>query len=392
MLPVSLIVQDCINTAPEKFHDNGANLWAVPFCYFLRQPKSIPVFAQGKVNSGKRFQIPPVHDIFEALLNDSFHRPHQYLRISLTDACNLRCFYCMPNEDTQCTPHHQLMRTDEIVALAKTFVSLGVNKIRLTGGEPLVRKEFPEIVKELSSLPVQLTLTSNGVFLDKHLELLKASGVHSINISLDTLNRDRFLLLTKRDNLEVVKANINSALEHGFHVKVNMVVMKGINENELSDFVEWSVNSPLHIRFIEFMPFTGNQWHHDKVLTRDHILQTISQQFDFIPLGKEPHETAHKYFVKGAKGSFAIISTMSHPFCSDCNRLRLTADGKMRNCLFATHETDLLAALRNGQSVEPLIIENLKQKREKLGGQFDEQFEKIQPETLQNRSMIAIGG
>lgn len=298
----------------------------------------------------------------------------------------------MPDEETQCTPQHRLMQTHEITALAKTFVGLGVNKIRLTGGEPLVRKEFPEIVKELSALPVQLTLTSNGVFLDKHLELLRACGVRSINISLDTLNRDKFLLLTKRDNLEVVKTNINNALELGFHVKVNMVVMKGVNENELCDFAEWSANSPVHIRFIEFMPFTGNQWHHDKVFTRDQILQNIAGKFEFIPLGKELHETAHKYFVKGAKGSFAIISTMSHPFCGDCNRLRLTADGKMRNCLFATHETDLLTALRKGESVELLIVENLKQKKEKLGGQFDEQFEKIQPETLQNRSMIAIGG
>lgn len=284
------------------------------------------------------------------------------------------------------------MQTDEIVALAKTFVGLGVNKIRLTGGEPLVRKEFPEILGALSELSVQLTLTSNGVFLDKHLDLLKSCGVRSINISLDTLNREKFTLLTKRDNLEAVKANISQALELGFHVKVNMVVMKGINENELIDFAEWSVYSPLHLRFIEFMPFTGNQWHQDKVFTRDQILQTIAGKFDFIPLGKEPHETAHKYFVKGAKGSFAIISTMSHPFCGDCNRLRLTADGKMRNCLFATQETDLLSALRNGEPVEPLIIQNLMQKKEKLGGQFDEQFEKIQPETLQNRSMIAIGG
>ena len=284
------------------------------------------------------------------------------------------------------------MQTDEIVALAKTFVGLGVNKIRLTGGEPLVRKEFPEILRALSELPVQLTLTSNGVFLDKHLDLLESCGVRSINISLDTLNREKFILLTKRDNLEAVKANISKALELGFHVKVNMVVMKGINENEIIDFAEWSVYSPLHLRFIEFMPFTGNQWHHDKVFTRDQILQTIAGKFDFIPLGKEPHETAHKYFVKGAKGSFAIISTMSHPFCGDCNRLRLTADGKMRNCLFATHETDLLSALRNGEPAEPLIIQNLMQKKEKLGGQFDEQFEKIQPETLQNRSMIAIGG
>jgi len=314
------------------------------------------------------------------------------LRISLTDACNLRCFYCMPNEEAHCTPQHQLMQTDEILSLAKTFVDQGVNKIRLTGGEPLVRKEFPDILAALSKLPVKLTLTSNGVFLDKYLGLVKECGVRSVNISLDTLNRDRFLLLTKREKLEVVKANIDRAVEQGLHVKVNMVVMKGINENELCDFVQWSVDSPVHIRFIEFMPFTGNQWHQNKVFTKDQILKTIAGKFDAIPLGKEPHETAHKYFVKGAKGSFAIISTMSHPFCGDCNRLRLTADGKMRNCLFATHETDLLTALRSGQSIEPLIIENLRQKKEKLGGQLVEQFEKIQPETLQNRSMIAIGG
>lgn len=298
----------------------------------------------------------------------------------------------MPDADSHCTPHHQLMQTHEILSLAKTFVGLGVNKIRLTGGEPLVRKEFPDILTALSDLPVELTLTSNGVFLDRYLGLLKNCGVRSINISLDTLNRERFLLLTKRDNQEGVKANIDKAVEQGFHVKVNLVVMKGINESELCDFAQWSVDSPVHIRFIEFMPFTGNKWHHDKVFTKDQILHSLAEKFDLISLGKQPHETAHKYFVKGAKGSFAIISTMSHPFCSDCNRLRLTADGKMRNCLFATHETDLLTALRSGQSIEPLIIENLNQKKEKLGGQFDEQFEKIQPETLQNRSMIAIGG
>lgn len=298
----------------------------------------------------------------------------------------------MPEEESHCTPHHQLMQKDEIYTLAKTFVNLGVNKIRLTGGEPLVRKEFPEILKALASLPVQLTLTSNGIFLDKYLSMLEDCGLRSLNISLDTLSREKFVLLTKRDHLEKVKTNIGEAVNRGFHVKVNMVVMNGINDNELLDFAEWSVNSPLHIRFIEFMPFAGNHWHHDKVFTRDQMLQTLAGKFDFIPLGKELHETAHKYFIKGAKGSFAVISTMSHPFCGDCNRLRLTADGKMRNCLFATHETDLLTALRSGEPIEPLIIENLKQKQQKLGGQFDEHFEKIQPETLQNRSMIAIGG
>jgi cyclic pyranopterin phosphate synthase len=198
----------------------------------------------------------------------------------------------MPEEESHCTPHHQLMQKDEIYTLAKTFVNLGVNKIRLTGGEPLVRKEFPEILKALATLPVQLTLTSNGIFLDKYLSMLEDCGLRSLNISLDTLSREKFVLLTKRDYLEKVKANIGEAVNRGFHVKVNMVVMNGINDNELLDFAEWSVNSPLHIRFIEFMPFAGNQWHHDKVFTRDQMLQTLAGKFDFIPLGKEPHETA----------------------------------------------------------------------------------------------------
>jgi cyclic pyranopterin phosphate synthase len=340
----------------------------------------------------KRFQIPQFSDIFVSLLNDSIQRPHNYLRISLTDSCNLRCFYCMPDEEMSCTPHHQLMSTEEIAALAATFVHLGVSKIRLTGGEPLVRKEFPQILQELSKLPVSLTLTTNGVLLHKHLSLLQDCGVGSLNISLDTLNAEKFLFLTKRDNLLQVKENIALALSKGFHVKVNMVAMLGINDDELVDFVNWSKTENIHVRFIEFMPFTGNGWHHDKVITKEAILQRIGGQFDFIPLGKEPHETASKYFVQGGKGSFAIISTMSHPFCGDCNRLRLTADGKMRNCLFSTHETDLLSAYRQGLPLEPLIKENLWQKKAMLGGQFNEQFEKIVPEKLQNRSMIAIGG
>jgi len=326
------------------------------------------------------------------LLTDFFSRTHNYLRISLTDNCNLRCFYCMPDEDIACTPNAAMMSPDEIVQLAGIFVNLGVNKIRLTGGEPLVRKEFAHILSRLSTLPVELTLTTNGILLDKHIDALKQAGVRSLNISLDTLNRDKFTLLTRRDQLQKVLENIELCLQQGLHTKVNVVVMKGINENEITDFVHWSIEKPLHIRFIEFMPFAGNRWMPEKVYPMQQILSDIETRYKFISLGKEPHATARKFFVEGSQGSFSVISTMSHPFCGDCNRLRLTADGKMRNCLFASTEADLLSALRKGEPVQPLIEATVKAKKEMLGGQFNADFEKIDPERLQNRSMISIGG
>jgi cyclic pyranopterin phosphate synthase len=298
----------------------------------------------------------------------------------------------MPDEDVNCTPHAALMNPDEILELAATFVSLGVNKIRLTGGEPLVRKEFLSILEKLAQLPVELTLTTNGILLDKYIENLKQAGVRSLNISLDTLNAEKFTLLTRRDLLNKVLQNIDLCLQNGLHTKINMVVMKGINEAEISDFVRLSFEQPLHIRFIEFMPFSGNRWMPEKVYPMSQILADIEANYHYISLGKEPHATARKFFVEGSKGSFSVISTMSHPFCGDCNRLRLTADGKMKNCLFASTETDLLGALRQGQQVQPLIEANLKAKKEMLGGQFNADFEKIDPERLQNRSMIAIGG
>jgi cyclic pyranopterin phosphate synthase len=298
----------------------------------------------------------------------------------------------MPDEDVNCTPHAALMNPDEILELAATFVSLGVNKIRLTGGEPLVRKEFLSILEKLAQLPVELTLTTNGILLDKYIENLKQAGVRSLNMSLDTLNAEKFTLLTRRDLLNKVLQNIDLCLQNGLHTKINMVVMKGINEAEISDFVRLSIEQPLHIRFIEFMPFSGNRWMPEKVYPMSQILADIEANYHYISLGKEPHATARKFFVEGSKGSFSVISTMSHPFCGDCNRLRLTADGKMKNCLFASTETDLLGALRQGQQVQPLIEDNLKAKKEMLGGQFNADFEKIDPERLQNRSMIAIGG
>ena len=209
------------------------------------------------------------------MIADNYNRIHNYLRISLTDNCNLRCFYCMPEDEYEFAPASKLMQKDEIVALAKTFVSLGVNKIRLTGGEPLVRKDAKEIIQSLSKLPVNLTLTTNGTRIHEFIDVLEQSKIHSLNISLDTLQSEKFQLITRRNQFEKVYDNIQLLLKKNFHVKVNMVVMKGINDTEINDFVEWTKNVPVHVRFIEFMPFTGNRWTSNKVVTMQQILKVI---------------------------------------------------------------------------------------------------------------------
>jgi len=326
------------------------------------------------------------------LIVDGHHRIHNYLRISLTDACNFRCFYCMPNEEVEVTSHSKLMSKNEIVSLAKTFVKLGVNKIRLTGGEPLIRKDVAEIIEELSLLNVNLTMTTNGLLIHKYIDVLKKANVQSINVSLDTLNADTFLLLTKRNHFEQVKSNIELLLQHNFSVKVNVVAMKGINDHEINSFVVWTKNQPIHVRFIEFMPFTANQWHHEKVISYKEILNIISEEFDFIKLIDDKNDTTKKYKVVGHQGTFAIISTMTAPFCSSCNRIRLTADGKLKNCLFSKTETDLLTALRKNENIEALIHETFITKEKELGGQLISDFTKLDTSVLENRSMISIGG
>jgi cyclic pyranopterin phosphate synthase len=284
------------------------------------------------------------------------------------------------------------MQKEEIEALSKIFVSLGVNKIRLTGGEPLVRKDAGDIIRALSKLPVKLTITTNGSRQHEFVDILEESGVRSLNISLDTLQPEKFNLITRRNQFQQVYDNIQLLLKRNFHVKVNMVVMKGLNDNEINDFVEWTKEQPVHVRFIEFMPFTGNRWTSNKVFTMQEMLDVIRKKYDVIRLQDEKHDTSKGYMVTGHQGTFAIISTMSANFCGDCNRLRLTADGKMKNCLFAEKETDLLSALRRGEDVVPLIHQNIRSKAKELGGQFTADFEHLHPEEIHNRSMITIGG
>ena len=326
------------------------------------------------------------------MIIDKYNRVHNYLRISLTDNCNLRCFYCMPEEDYEFTPASRLMQKDEIDALAKIFVANGVNKIRLTGGEPLVRKDAADIILSLSRLPVTLTITTNGTRLDDLLEVFKKSSIKSLNISLDTLQADKFQLMTRRNQFEKVMNNINLMIENDFHVKVNVVAMKGLNDNEINDFIAWTKDTPVHVRFIEFMPFSGNHWTSNKVFTWQEILAVVESKYVVTRLQDEINDTAKKYTVPGHAGTFAVISTMTSPFCSGCNRMRLTADGKMKNCLFSKSETDLLTAFRNGDDVMPLIQQSIYDKAKELGGQFTKDFENVHAEEINNRSMITIGG
>jgi GTP 3',8-cyclase len=326
------------------------------------------------------------------MIIDKHNRVHHYLRISLTDNCNLRCFYCMPEEDYEFTPVSALMQASEIEKLATIFVQLGVNKIRLTGGEPLVRKDAADIILRLSKLPVKLTLTTNGTRLHEYIDVLKKAGIHSLNISLDTLQPEKFLLLTRRNQFQVVYDNIQLLIENNFHVKINVVVMKGLNDGEINDFIQWTKDQPVHIRFIEFMPFQGNKWSSNKVFTWKEMLSVIEENYSFYPLKNEEHDTAKGYVVLGHEGTFAVISTMSAPFCSTCNRMRLTADGKMKNCLFSDKETDLLSALRKGEDIIPLIHQNIQSKAKELGGQFTTDFMHLHAEDIHNRSMITIGG
>ena len=326
------------------------------------------------------------------MIIDNFNRVHDYLRISLTDNCNLRCFYCMPDEAYDFTPASRLMQSDEVLALARTFVREGVRKIRLTGGEPFVRKDAAKIISGLAELPVELCITTNGTRIHEFIDVLENAGVRSINVSLDTLDADKFKMITRRDLFGLVKQNIELLLTRGFEVKLNVVVMKGLNDIEIKDFIAWTAVAPLHVRFIEFMPFSGNRWTSNKVVSSEEILQIISGVYDYQWVPGDVHDTARHYHIPGHPGDFAIISTMTQPFCGGCNRMRLTADGKLKNCLFSNTEADLLGPLRAGEAVLPIIHQHIRSKAEALGGQFTSAIQQIDALNIQNRSMISIGG
>lgn len=329
------------------------------------------------------------------LLQDEFGRQHDYLRISITEHCNLRCTYCMPEDGISLTPKSQLMTADEIVSIAQTFVNLGVTKIRLTGGEPLVRKDADAIMLRLGKLGVNLTITTNGILVANFIETFKEAGIKTVNISIDSLIKDKFNKITRREYFVTVQKNIDLLLKEKFNVKLNVVLIKSFNDNEVLDFISITKNKNIQVRFIEFMPFNGNQWDKSKLVSYADIMETIQSKYVFSEIKRledAPHDTAKNFKIDSYQGSFAIISSVTNPFCSTCNRIRLTADGKLKNCLFSNTETSFLETLRAGQSIIPLIEQNLLSKKAVRAG-MDNDVKFQNPELFsQNRSMISIGG
>ena len=326
---------------------------------------------------------------------DSHGREHNYLRISITEHCNLRCTYCMPAEGIALTPKSNLMTADEIVTIAQTFVHLGVTKIRLTGGEPLVRKDAATIIQRLGKLGVELTLTTNGILVHDFIDTFKEAGIKALNVSIDSLQKEKYTTITRRNYFEKLWENLDLLCQNDFQVKLNVVVIKGFNDNEIIDFIELTKDRSIQIRFIEFMPFDGNQWNKEKLVSYAEILSQVSSFYtDEVVerISDKPNDTAKNHKIQSYKGSFSVISSVTNPFCSSCNRIRLTADGKLKNCLFSNSETSLLETLRAGESIEPLIFKNIRLKKAMRGGMDDDT--KFQNPKLfsQNRSMIKIGG
>ncbi|KAF8971734.1 hypothetical protein BDZ97DRAFT_1901443 [Flammula alnicola] len=324
-------------------------------CFRTTVGSTLRWFATSSAPSPSSVQLRAQH------LTDSFHRRHNYLRISLTERCNLRCFYCMPSEGVDLSPDGKLLTNDEILRLATLFVKSGVTKIRLTGGEPTVRKGIADIISNLNGLKQyglkSIGMTSNGLALHRRLPQLIDNGLTHLNLSLDTLDPFKFELITRRRGHEAVLKTLEAALASSLaSVKVNVVVIKDLNDSEVLDFVEMSKDQPISVRFIEFMPFTGNKWDQKKMVPSSELLKRIQvRHANAQRAPDELNDTARSWTIPGYKGNFGFISSMSDHFCASCNRLRLTADGQIKVCLFDATEVSLRDKLRMGASDEELL-------------------------------------
>ena len=329
------------------------------------------------------------------ILTDSFKRAHSYLRISLIERCNLRCTYCMPEHGIPLSPRSHLMTYEEIYQIASTFVRNGVTKIRLTGGEPLIRKDIDVILKKLASLNIELSITTNAILVDRFIDVLKENGIRNINASLDSLDSEKFKHITRRNDFKKAFNNIQLLVREGFHVKLNVVLIKGFNEDEIINFINLTKDWPIVVRFIEFMPFNGNKWDRSKLVSYASIMDRAFKAFSkahIIRLDDAPNDTSKNYKVSNYKGSFAVISTVTNPFCDSCNRLRLTANGQLKNCLFSSEENDLLTQLRAGKSIEGIIQKSVLMKKKVRNGMISNESFSNEKRHSKNRSMIAIGG
>lgn len=293
-------------------------------------------------------------------LIDPFGRAIQYLRISVTDRCNLRCTYCMPEMGVAYEDREEVLTYEEILRLVTLLARHGLRKVRLTGGEPLVRKELVTLVRQIADLPAiqDLGLTTNGVLLSRHAQDLWDAGLRRINISLDTLRPERFAQIARFAKFEEATAGLAAAEAIGFSpIKLNMVVMRGVNDDELADMAALTLDHPYDVRFLEYMPIgqvTPWQWKAQYV-SNDEVLDTLRARFELIPLETAESSTARVFQILGARGRVGVINPISHKFCAGCNRLRLTANGALVPCLSDNYEYDLKTPLRRGASDEELI-------------------------------------
>lgn len=315
------------------------------------------------------------------------------LRVSVTDRCNFRCQYCMPAEGLPWLERTEILTFEEIARLVRVFASMGVGDVRLTGGEPLVRRDFPVLARMLADIDDvhELSLTTNGFLLPRDAERLVRAGIDRFNVSVDSLQRDRFYELTRRDALDQVLKGLEilAAFPEAHPIKVNAVAMRGFTEEEVIPFAELAQRTPYEIRFIEFMPLDADHnWERSKVLTGDEIRAAIETVYPLVPEAREPSATARIYRFADGPGKIGFINPVSEPFCADCNRVRLTADGRLRTCLFSLNETDLRGPLRAGASDPELenIIRAAVWRKELKHHVGEPGF--IQPA----RSMSAIGG
>jgi cyclic pyranopterin phosphate synthase len=323
-------------------------------------------------------------------LIDRFGRVHTDLRISVTDRCNFRCQYCMPAEGMDWLERSDLLTFEEIERVARVLVDrFGVKSIRLTGGEPTVRARLPVLVAKLAALGVDLSMTTNAATLAMFADDLKAAGLQRLNISLDTLDPARFVELTRRDVLDGVLDGIDAAVAAGFDpVKVNAVLMRGINDDEVLPFLRMGRDKGVIVRFIEFMPLDAQgEWSQDHVVSHSEILERAATEFEFDPVerGSSP---AERFVYRDGQGEFGIIASVTEPFCESCDRIRLTADGQVRNCLFALQHVDLREILRNGGSDDDIAAAVAGEVDRKWAGHAIGQVHFLRP----SKSMSQLGG
>jgi GTP 3',8-cyclase len=329
-----------------------------------------------------------------SVLEDSFGRIATDLRVSLTDKCNLRCTYCMPAEGLSWLPDKALLNQDELVHLVGLATTLlGVTSVRFTGGEPLIRRDVVEIIERIhrTSPQAELSMTTNGIGLEKLAESLATAGLHRVNVSLDSIRPDAFAELTRRNRLPQVLAGLRTAKAAGLTpIKVNAVLMRGVNDDQAVELLQWALAEDYQLRFIEQMPLDAqHSWRRDEMVTADETLSTLKTQFELTPAeetrGSAP---AEKWFVNGGPHTVGVIASVTRPFCGDCNRVRLTADGQVRNCLFAREESDLKTALRSGASDAQLARQWQAAMAVKKAGHGIDDPSFLQPD----RPMSAIGG